>query len=178
VVPQLYRSSYADFAPLLADTLGALYGTAAPLTDSRVRATTTTARLAAAAAAESPSSSGTPAVAAGAVAVGAAGAVTVGAVAAEDSSPPFVAMLGVGLRVDGSGAATPWADLEAMLDALNDPPQPTKAAAATAAAAAAAAAVGPIPPCLWYSHGALELYPAELGAYWANSSKQATNPVA
>ena len=99
----------------------------------------------------------------------------------------FVASLGIGLRIDGSGDPTPWDDLVLMLGALQDtaPPVPATEGSrgqqrarglagpggARAGATATAATTGTgIPPCLWYSHGALELYSAELGTYWASNS--------
>lgn len=66
----------------------------------------------------------------------------------DPAQPPFEAALGIGLRINGSGAATPWTDLNLM---LND------------------CAVNGLPPALWYASGALELYPSELSAYWAAS---------
>lgn len=54
-------------------------------------------------------------------------------------------IFGAGLRGDGSGESTPWADLAAMLD------QCDRLA---------------IPPCLWYSRGVLTTYKSQLTHRW------------
>ena len=84
-VPQLYRSAYADFAPLLNATLASV---------PRVTA--------------------------------------------------------VGLRADGTGAPTPWPELEQMYDEVEH----TRGVSSS----------------LWNSRGALELYPRELATYFAHKA--------
>jgi len=75
-----------------------------------------------------------------------------------NDSDPFVSTQGIGLRVDGSGSPTPWTDLDAMLEDCATP-RPGIAASGLSSS-------------LWYSHGALELYPSELRAYWGSGGSQ------
>ena len=55
------------------------------------------------------------------------------------------ALVGIGVRADGSGDPTPWADLKKMLRDVE--------------------AAG-LSPALWYSHAAVELYPEELAEFF------------
>ena len=136
-MPQLYRDSFASFEPLLQETLEALYGPTAE------QAITT-------AIAEEPGrSTAKP---------NAQVAAEAAAAKANDANGRANLMtdacgLAIGLRLDGSGAPTPWADLEQMLDAVADASTPY-------------GGPGSVSPSIWYSRGILETYPDELAAYF------------
>ena len=106
VVPQIYRSEYAQFAAELQNTLDTLYGSGGG-----------------------------------------------------DDLPPTAAecTLAVGLRLDGSRDATPWADLEEMLDLSANTTTPFETAG--------------LSPSIWYSRGILETYHDELTAYFSAASR-------
>ena len=76
----------------------------------------------------------------------------------DTDADPFVSTLGIGLRVDGSSGPTPWTDLEAMLGDCATPRPDI--------------AVSGLSLSLWYSHGALEVYPFELEKYWGSDERQ------
>lgn len=107
-VPQLYRASFADFSDLLSDTLTALgpsWGLPPPpVIDVATAPSSGLQGSPSASATKSNSSNGDSRSPGNSDDEGGGGGGVV---------------LGVGLRIDGSGSATPWDDLEAMLNDLN-----------------------------------------------------------
>lgn len=64
----------------------------------------------------------------------------------DEATDAFVATLAIGLRLDGTGAPTAWDELKLMLDDVENK--------------------SCLSPSLWYSQGAIELYPTQIQAYW------------